>query len=254
MSKLFKPLMISALVAGAVGNVQAASEVAFIPSAGITQKNLQYGRDFNDGSGTQVADASFIGLNVGVTAVFDSFYVSGSIDQALTEGGFNDDSNEDASSDAITLTMGCNCLAGAEALTVFAGFTSIDILAEAADIKEDSNDSGFFFGASYPFVSTNSGQLTATVAYASLDGELNVSGSALGATVLTFTGDTTGLSYGLAWSGAASEQMNYSLSVKINDYSFDASNLSDQTGASTSVGLNLDRVFTILGAKVTYFF
>jgi len=252
MSKLFKPLMISALVASAVGNVQAGTDASWVVSEGLTQKSLEYGISGSANSG----NVDFVGVNLSATVMFGDSYITTEIDRALSEGimtGGRDGAI--VSSDAVTVTWGCNCISSIQSLGLFVGYASMDTSIEIFDeFTDNGSDSGLFLGASYPLISLERGQLAATFAFASFDGRSVSSFISSGALVnARLTGSTTGLSYGIAWSGALSSNMNYSVSAKINNYSFDVNRIANST-ESGAVNLKLDRIYTILGAKVSYFF
>ncbi len=245
MNRIIKSLLVGGLMTAAA-SAHAESSVSWIPTNGLSYKMLQYG------VGSVSADTSFMSMDLGIVAAFDGFYISADLDQALDDGSFDGGLGYKGSSDVMNLTIGCNCLSFVQDLTVFAGYTSIDTLVDGGTaFQESANDAGFFVGASYPFVIANSGQLTASMAYASLDGK---SLGRLPTDDITFLGDTTGISYGISWTSSLSANVNYSLSAKVNDYTFDLSSVSNSAGATLPATGSRDRVFTILGAKVTYFF
>jgi len=83
---------------------------------------------------------------------------------------------------------------------------------------------GPFIGASYGF-KTEHGALTAKLAVGDLDGELKVDHQYVETgnyqSRADLSGDTTGLSFGLAWTGSINESTSYSLGLNYYSYDFD---------------------------------
>ena len=214
----------------------------WIPTVGINFKSLEFKRAF-DPSTTQ---ATFIMADLTVTAAFDDFYMQLNTNQPLSDEKTSDSVGEIlVERDDVTLTMGCNCLAAIEKLTLFIGYntgtTLIKGTVPGSTFQEDYKDSGFFLGGSYPLFTTKYGGLTGVAAYASLDGSLHFQDE-ISATDVIVDGDTAGLSYGLSWNGGLSKTVNYSVSVKQQIYVFDTEIFS------------VDKSFTILSGTVTIFF
>lgn len=244
MNKIIRSLLLAGLVTGSA-SVNAESYVSWIPTNGLSYKTLEYG------VGSASVNASFMSMNMGLVAAFDSFYMSLELDQALNNGEFDGGQGFEGSSDVMNLTIGCNCLSFAPDLTLFAGYTSIDTVVDGGvAFQEVATDAGFFVGGSHSLLTTNTGQLTASLAYAALDGE---SIGKLSSGNISFLGDTTGISYGVTWVSSLADNVNYSITAKVNDYTFDLNRAVSASGSSSASGSRA-RVFTILGAKVTYFF
>jgi hypothetical protein len=142
------------------------------------------------------------------------------------------DSTTDYELDRIdySITLGHRIWKG---LSFFAGYKYTEfklnakgpnILLEEVDSK--STEEGFFLGGSYAFRIANAGTLSLSVGYAYLD--LDFSQSNISSTAPSFafaiqeyayTGSSTGLSYGVQWTGEISGPWAYTLSLKYQEYS-----------------------------------
>ena len=220
----------------------AVAEVLWIPAVGLNMKSLQFDRSFDPST----TEATFTMADLTITAAFDDFYMQLNTNQPLSDEKTSDSIGEVVvERDDVTLTIGCNCLAALEKLTLFVGYnmgtTVITGTVPLSTFEESYKDAGFFIGGSYPLFSTDEGGLTAVLAYASLDGSVDIQDEITDSNE-TFDGDTTGISYGLTWSGGLTEATNYSVAVKQQVYVFD-------TGL-----FSVDQNYTNLSASVTFFF
>jgi len=264
--QLKNTLVYSALVMAGIGSQVQAAGATFIPSAGLTFKNAEYSTKLSSTASADVSEGDYVTLNLSLTAAFDTFYATLLLEQGLTEGDFSEQGGGDITNDGVTFTVGCNCIDSVKDLSLFAGVNTIEATINsglddgdsATNLKEVAEDSGLFFGASYPLVSNQNGRLTATLAYAALDGETKVTSDSfvgtLGTDTIIIKGDTTGLSYGIAWAGQLSETLDYSVSYKIQDYSTDADTISFGTTTGSLSDVELDRKFGMLSAQVTSYF
>ncbi|MFC1588956.1 hypothetical protein ACFL3P_01645 [Pseudomonadota bacterium] len=219
----------------------AVAEVLWVPAVGVNMKSLEFDRSFDPST----TEATFIMADLTITAAFDDFYV-----QLNTNQPFSDEKTSDSigevvvERDDITLTVGCNCFF-IEKLTLFVGYnagtTVVSGAVPGASFEESYKDSGFFVGGSYPLFSTDEGGLTAALAYAKLDGTVHIKDEITSSNA-TFDGDTSGLSYGLTWTGGLTDSMNYSVSMKQQVYVFD-------TGLFA-----VDQNYTNISVSVTFFF
>ena len=221
------------------------AEVIWIPNAGINNKTLDFDRPFTPGT----TNAGFLMLDVSVTAAFETFFVTANANLPTSDESTTDTNGPvTVDRDDSTLTIGCNCIAALEKLTVFAGYTigNTTIVATTAasdQLLENYEDTGFFIGGSYPLWNSEYGALTGSFAYAFLDGTVQIQVPAL-AINETRTGDTSGTSLGLIWTGGLTDDTNYTISLKRQGYVF------EETGGLFS----LDQTYSNLSATVTYFF
>ncbi len=240
--------LLAVVLATALCAVSAAqAEVVWVPNAGINFKSLSFDRPFTTGT----TDATFIMLDASLTAAFDDFFITLNTNQPMSDESSSDPNGEATidRSDS-TLTIGCNCLAVVEKLTMFVGYTigntDIDALAPSAvggKLVENYEDKGFFLGGSYPLWVTRQGSLTGTMAYAFLDGSVQI--TAPGASINEApTGTTEGTSIGLSWNGGLTQDTNYSVSLKRQAYVF------EEDGGLFS----LNQTYNNLSATVTFFF
>ncbi len=118
-------------------------------------------------------------------------------------------------------------------LSIFGGYkytefklkaTEPNILLEEVDSK--STEEGIFLGGSYAFRLADAGILSFSIGYAYLDLDFSQSNISRTAPAFAFsfqeyafTGSSTGLSYGVQWTGDLSGRWAYTLSLKYQDYS-----------------------------------
>lgn len=249
MARSYKQLMrmmpLGLVVMLAYAPIAANAEAIWVPNAGVNSKTLDFDRPFTPGT----TNAGFLMLDVSLTAAYETFFITGNVNVPASEESTTD-SNGAATveRDDSTLTIGCNCLEAFEKLTLFVGYTigntTIDALTGASDqLLENYEDKGFFLGGSYPLWAGEAGSLTASFAYALLDGTVQIQVPATAINETRF-GDTSGTSLGLIWSGGLTADANYSLALKQQAYVF------EEDGGLFS----LDQTYTNISATVTYFF
>lgn len=218
----------------------ALAETEFVTWFGVNKKDMKFGRSFD----TTTTDAGFIMASVSVTALLENYYVTLSGEAPMSKdeiegGAVEADRNE------FSVTVGCNCLSFMEELNTFIGYTSAktEIIGSVpgSAFSEDHTDSGFYLGGSIPIYQGENKTLSISAAYALLSGEVVSSDEFTGVNG-TFTGDTTGFSYGATLVGSLSKNMNYSLAYKIQNYFFE-----------TDI-FGVDKNFTNLSASLTYFY
>ncbi len=136
-----------------------------------------------------------------------------------------------------------------ERYSVFAGYRDGDM--EWDQTRQDSDafkiemDGSFeldgpFIGAAFSLPIEDAGALTVKLAYADLDGELSTSETTsfpTGSRVVSYTGTSDAVSLGVAFTGAVSEQMGYSVGVDFHKFDFD---MDDGKFSSNGVPLTLD--------------
>ena len=184
------------------------------------------------------------------SAVYKGFYVSASFETSLSEEdaglrvktdpvpgpGFplplDNVTDFDLERIDYSITLGQRVWRG---LGVFGGYkyTEFELKAQGPNILGEETDTksteeGMFLGASYTFRVKQAGSLSFTIGYAFLDVDFsqgNISSSppptGFALQEFQFNASSTGLSYGVAWTGNLSSNWAYTLSLKHQDYSSD---------------------------------
>lgn len=227
-----KNILLAMILAGASG--AAAGDSGFTTSVGLGWNNLEF-KLANDEDVT----ARYATLNLGLTGQFGTFYgnLSGELFGADNQEKFNGAEKEITSVERqdLTLTFGFLPMKG---LSVFAGYT-------VGEMKDDFNgnfheDKGPFIGAGYSFAIQNS-SLGLTLAYANLDGEIRTDGAVPGSDPIpTASGDTTGISLGVTWSGPYRGDIGYLIGLRLRRYDFDANDAAyngDKNVTAVTAGL-----------------
>ena len=195
------------------------------PRIGVSMNQLTYVRS----DGTQL-DANYTALVTGITFNYNDVYLDVAADLFGMDFLENQGEITGIERQDYTYTAGYIPL---QDINVFLGYT-------VSEMKDDfqgefHDDRGYFLGAAYGhlFKGVN---ITATLAYADLDGNVTVDGSPADNT----KGQTSGFSYGLTLSGPFRETMAYTVNFRIRkyDYEVDGSNaVTDKEIISTTLGL-----------------
>ncbi len=122
--------------------------------------------------------------------------------------------------------------------------------------QQEYTESGFYFGTSYTFKVAEAGNLSVSIAYASMDGEYkdnanDPEGAFSNFVAFDYEGDTTGTSIGLTWSAGLGESSAYFVDVRRQSYSMTGS---DQTGRFEGVSLRTDEEMTGITGGVQFYF
>jgi hypothetical protein len=144
------------------------------------------------------------------------------------------------------LTLGYNLWRG---LSIFGGYKTGETESNLSPtdggvLKLNFSQKGPFAGIAYGQSIGSKGTLAVSAAYASLNGDANVVFYGKGAEFVS-GGSTSGLSYGLSWTGALSEKGYYRLSYKINKYKF-----KDKDFGFEGKDLSTDEDYRITGLAV----
>lgn len=196
-----------------VAHGESDSGFAVVGGAAINFKNS----DFKVGEKT--LSPSFITLDISGAFAYEDFYIAFNYDPTLKNhlehdldvntNGEQEDVYLDISRLDYSTAIGMNVW---ETMNIFAGWkfgeTTVNSFSNARAIElgnfEDVNlelyfrEKGPFVGASYSYKHKNKGNLNLSLAYAQMDGEIELK-SITSKQILD--GETTGLSYGLEWSG-----------------------------------------------------
>ena len=143
-------------------------------------------------------------------------------------------------------TLGYNLWRG---LSVFAGYklgeTESNLSpADGGVLKFIFSQKGPFAGVAYGQSIGSKGSIAISTAYASLRGEADVQFIGTGSSFIT-GGTTSGLSYGISWTGVLSERAYYRLSLKTNSYKF-----KDKDLGFEGKDLSTDEDYRIFGLAV----
>lgn len=227
-----KLLLVTALFAGYTPMSFSAEAMSFIPRAWIgvsdyhfkqsPRKNVLNGNDFPEVE----FDVTFIMAGIGLTSIYDRFYLdlsyqdSSEEEDSFSGGGFYEKFHGDRRDYSTTLGMKILNNHGNIYIGYKNGKTSgRGHLGTALTFREE----GAFIGASYGWLIADKGFLAINAAYADLDGHLKEEPGAGYPDGLGMNADseTTGLSYGISWTGIISPKLGYSIAFDANDYEFD---------------------------------
>src|SRR5712692_3002426 len=211
------------LIAAGLGTAHGAeSDVTVVGGLDFGFKKLR----LDTGSGAGVFNPSFVTINPNIVLGYSSFYASLSYDKSVSAdpeigqlAGSTIATVTDYSRTDSTFTLGYRLN---QSFNLFAGHT------EGANkfnttvfggglIAIDYTEKGPFAGVAYTKTFGDKGSLGMSIGYAKLDGDLKVD---IPPNVEFFRakGDTTGLSYGLTWSGPLTGSLSYRVGVKAIRY------------------------------------
>lgn len=122
--------------------------------------------------------------------------------------------------------------------------------------KQTYTESGFYFGGAYGFPIQDIGNITLSLAYATMDGEYTDNANDPNADFENFNsfnyqGDTTGTSLGLTWTAPLGETSAYFVDIRRQNYSMEGD---DTTGNLSSVKLETEETMTGLTAGLQLYF
>jgi hypothetical protein len=173
---------------------------------------------------------SYVSVNPTIALGYKSFYASVTYDKALSAGTGSDEvqgttgpvaSTLDFSRADSTLTLGYRLN---PSWSVFAGltngtstFTQTTFDTTITVTRTTYAEKGPFVGVAYTRAFGDKGSLGLSVAYARLDGELHTI-TRPGSILFDATGNTSGLSYGVTWSGSLTGSLGYHVGVKATRY------------------------------------
>lgn len=191
----------------------------------------------------------FTTLDLNLTLIEGKFYARINYDQSIKdymksyEGDLGFFSRKDYG-----ITLGYAVIKG---LTIFAGHQtgitdmwSANVTSGGDNFEIEYRYEGPYIGLNYN-IPVKSHSLGISIASADMDGFLTIEDAAAGA-LDKRKGETTGLSYGLQLAGPFSEDINYSLYYKINEYDFE-----DSGGGEN---WSTEERFDIIGVSLTKFF
>ena len=183
-------------------------------------------------NGGNVLDTSYVSINPNVAWGYKSFYSSLSYDRSIaadqsigqTMGATPSATLADFSRSESTFTLGYRVN---DTISLFTGYTKganhftqtgAALVLVATEI--DYTETGPFVGFALNLNVRDKGNLGLSVGYAKLDAKLQIVARPGGATT-EVTGDSTGLSYALTWSGTLTGSLGYRVGVKTTSYDMD---------------------------------
>ena len=177
-------------------------------------------------------DATLLIAGIGLTTVFDRFYLDLSYQDSSEEedsfSGANYVEKFKGDRRDYSTTLGMRILDNRA--NVYFGYKNGKTSGRGeAGTQLTFEESGFFIGGSYGWVIANKGFLVINLAYADLDGNLKEVPGPRYPSGLSLDADSEaeGLSYGISWSGQLSEKTGYSIALDANQYDFE--NLHDSS-------------------------
>jgi hypothetical protein len=210
------------LIVSSLGMAHAAeSNVAVVGGLDFGFKKLR----LDTGSGGNVFNPSFVTINPSIVLGYRSFYASLSYDKSVSAdpdigqgAGGTVVSVTDYSRTDSTFTLGYRLN---QSFSLFAGYTEgankfVTAVVGGGFIVTDYTEKGPFAGVAYTKTFGDKGSLGMSIGYAKLDGDLKTDISTVG--VFPNKGDTTGLSYGLSWSGPLTGSLSYRVGLKATQY------------------------------------
>jgi hypothetical protein len=183
-------------------------------------------------NGGNVLDTSYVSVNPSVAWGYKSFYASLSYDRSIaadqsigqTAGATPSATLADFSRSESTFTLGYRIN---DAVSLFTGYTkganhftqtAAALVLVATEI--DYTETGPFIGVALNMNVRDKGNLGLSVGYAKLDAKLQIVARPGGANT-EVTGDSTGLSYALTWSGTLTGSLGYRVGAKSTSYDMD---------------------------------
>ncbi len=232
----------------AIGIASPAYSIDFIAKAGIGRKTSELIiRD-------RTFDPDFVMLNLSLTGSVERFFVS--ID---SETSIKDDVQSEVnglvfySRSDFNLTFGY----GFDDFSAFAGVRTgeTDANFSASNASFGTRSDGYYFGVSGGYFFEGKGNLSVSLAIASLDGEVSLAEPFVDTTAFTVTtppenieGSAVGYSLGISWQGEVSPDTLYNIDLKLNQFDFDDDVLFG------GVDLSYEENFSTVSIGLTHFF
>lgn len=232
---LFYSILVLTLSALSVPAQAQGGDVQTAINVGIARKDLEI-----VDRQQRTADGRFSALTVSFNAAVDAFFVSAATELPLGVDNVNQRGTvvEWVQSEQHSLTLGYNPV---RSFSVFGGYVYSKYILR--DGRVENIDKGPFVGAGYSLAAGETNNINFSIAYGALDGAivdlLDPTGAA--------TGNTTGFSYGIAYTGIYNNDLGYFINLKVNDYEFEQNTvpLLPRTKFST-------RKFTTLSAGLIF--
>ena len=238
-----------------------AEEINFIPRVWIGLTDHQFEQSprkgaLPDGSDFPEVkfDATFLMAGIGLTSAYNRFYLDFSYQDSSEEkdsfSGSNFYEKFKGERRDYSTTLGMKILDNQGSLYV--GYKNGKTSGKGnKGTHLTFEEYGFFIGANYGWIIADSGLLAFNIAYADLDGHLKETPGPVYPPGLGMDADseTTGLSYGISWTGRITEKLGYSIALDTQNYDF--KNLKDN---STSKPLPKKIEETLHTGKISIFY
>ena len=229
--------------------------IDFIAKAAIGQKSSELiirNRSFKP---------DFITFDLSLTGSFDRYFISFNNEISIKDDvTAYDDPNNNAfdgliffSRQDINITFGY----GFDDFTVFVGIRKGDTNAHytANSGSFGTSSDGYYAGVSSSYFFKDKGNLTGSIAIASLDGEVSLteplvdtSAFTVAAPPVNIKGSAVGLSLAIGWQGQISPDVTYNIDLKINQFDFE-----DEV-VFGGLDLSYEENFSTISVGLTHFF
>jgi len=202
----------------------------------------------------KVNTVNYSTLNLALTAVREKIYITINTELPLSDKSYQFSESggktvRTVEREDLGLTLGYNIRKG---VNLFGGWSYganhyINISEDdpsVADIKEI--DSGPFFGIAYSHELKRYGNLSASLAYALLDGEIKSNDPTN--IFLSNTGDTKGFSIKVTYSNKYNNESDYFIAIKIKNYEYD-----NVSSGGVPVNIVKEKNFFLISGGITIF-
>ena len=242
-------ILVGMVVAPVLVSAQAVYAIDFIARAAVGNKSSELiirDRSFNPG---------FITLDLSLTGTLDRYFVT-----INNEFSIKDDIETDPnglifySREDINITFGYSL----DQFTVFGGFRTGETNANytANNSAFGTTSEGFYVGASKSYFFDGWGNLSGSVAVATLDGEVSLSEPFVDTSAFvvgtpppsTIKGSAVGVSLAIGWSGQVSADTIYNIDLKINQFDF------EDDVVFGGLDLSYEENFSTISIGLTHFF
>jgi hypothetical protein len=246
------------------------TSVTIIPQIGIQYKDLSFDQNIKSSDDSLRGSGGFseglLSLTGSVTGALDKFFVTLKADQTLN--ATNTDSTAPYAVDTaeikrtdFTVTLAYNVW---QTINVFAGYirgettiapkgggtSSGAIDGSLADLEanyeQTYEEKGWFTGASYGWDLGDPGFVSATIAYASMDGKYSDNFSVA---PFKYEGDSDGISLGVTWSYPVTAKFRCYTDLRYQKYDMSAK---DKTGTFAGTKVDTEEKITALTIGVLY--
>jgi hypothetical protein len=233
-----RSITILILLAAGLGTAGAdESSVAVVGGVDFGFKNLDLEVGSQGGGGGSF-HPSYVTINPNIAVGYGSLYASLAYDKSISaDPGVGRDGTSasllDFSRTDTTLTLGYRLN---QSFSVFAGYAKgVNEFVETTTSggllkvkKINYTEKGPFAGIAYTNTFGDKGALGLSLAYAKLDGELSIITFGPPQADQLSTGDNTGLSYGITWSGTLTGSLGYRVGIKHTQYEMKQGPQNDQ--------------------------
>jgi len=266
-----------------ISGVVSAAELTVAPAVDLAYKTSDFTIESGGGGGRDLIQPSYITLTTSLALSSGRFYGVAAYEATVNPwnsarleiiGPVVASTNDTFERNEASVTLGYRVFDGSGkigAVNVFGGYLrgvsgwhSLSFIDNGLnlrinDLNADFQENGYFLGVNYSHSFGNKGVLSVSGAYGLLDGVLKiVEADGNSATNQDFFSESTGLSFGVGWSGNISGNMNYRVGLKYINYNFDVSRIENKlTGTVTNVPSGLlyidESIYSFYFGVINYF-